>query len=195
MPFPTNDRDLILASLPPPPPQELPGNAVIRVGDGKTISLSEVASNSLVPTTSFLGAFSYAPGPDIGAGWKQNATYRNTRDNTVYILTGSPLQWEVYLEAGSSYTLTIESTNGTVFKAGEQGYTLLKARLFKNGAEVTESTPSAWFLWRRVSQVPSPHPYDDATWTASHQGFKVVEVDTGQVKNRATFSCDIVSPD
>lgn len=196
MPTPTNDRDLILASLPPPPPLELPGNAVIRVGDGKTISLSEVASNSLVPTTSFLGAFSYAPGPDIGAGWKQNATYRNTRDNTVYILTGDPLQWGVYLEAGENYTLTLESTNGTVFRVGSGSTTRIQARLFKNGAEVTEDTPATWFRWFRVSAVPRPYPYDDATWNSLHvSGYRSVDVSIDDVYARATFFCDVTSPD
>lgn len=192
---PTNDRDLILASLPPQPPQELPGNAIIRVGDGKTISLSEVASNSLVPTTSFLGAFSYAPGPDVGAGWKQNATYLNTRDNAIYILTGDPLQWSVYLDAASNYYMVVESTHGTVFKAGEESYTLLRARLFKNGAEVTDETPADWFHWFRVSAIPRPPPMDDATWNSLYRtGYKQVQVSSEDVFSRATFFCEITSP-
>lgn len=191
----TNDRDLLLAGLPPPPPIELPGNSVIRVGDGKTISLSELASNSLVPSVSFLGEFSYAPGPEIGSSWKQNATYRNSLDGRVYILTGEPLEWVVYLEASANYNLVIESSNGTVFRTGEGGYTILRARLFKNGAEVTDQTPASWFYWRRSSLFDQPPPYDDASWTTSHRGFKVVEVMLNQIVTRPSFFCDVISPD
>ena len=191
----TNDRDLILAGLPPPSPQELSGSAVIRVGDGKTVSLSELASNSLVPSVSFLGEFSYAPGPEIGSSWKQNATYRNTSDNSIYILTGDPLQWAVYLAASVNYTLAIESSNGTVFKAGEYGYTLLRARLFKNGAEVTDETPADWFRWGRSSPIPRPPPMDDATWNSLYRtGYKQVQITSDDVLSRATFFCEVTSP-
>lgn len=191
----TNDRDLLLAGLPPPSPQELPGSSVIRVGDGKTVSLSELASNSLIPSVSFFGGFDYPPGPEIGPDWRQNATYRNNLDGRVYILTGDPLEWVVYLEASANYSLVIESSNGTVFRAGEGGYTILRARLFKNGAEVTDQTPAAWFYWRRVSFFDQPPPYDDASWSVANRGFKAVEVTPNQVAARSSFFCDVVSPD
>lgn len=192
----TNDRDLLLAGLPPPSPQELPGSSVIRVGDGKTVSLSELASNSLVPSVSFLGEFSYPPGPEVGTGWRQNATYRNTSDGRVYILTGEPLEWMVYLEASANYSLVIESSNGTVFRVGSGSTTRIQARLFKNGAEVTEDTPATWFRWFRVSAVPRPYPYDDATWNSLHvSGYRSVDISIDDVYARATFFCDVMSPD
>lgn len=191
----TNDRDLLLAGLPPPPLQELSGSSVIRVGDGKTVSLSELASNSLVPSVSFLGEFSYPPGPEVGTGWRQNATYRDTSDGRVYILTGEPLEWMVYLEASANYTLSIESSNGTVFKAGEYSYTLLRARLFKNGAEVTDVTPADWFRWGRSSPIPRPPPMDDTTWNSLYRtGYKQVQITSDDVLSRATFFCEVTSP-
>jgi hypothetical protein len=70
----------------------------------------------------------------------------------------------------------------------------MRARLFRNGAEITDATPAAWFQWRRKSRNDQPPPNDDSTWDANHKGFKVIEVHVDQVNARATFFCDIVSP-
>lgn len=170
------------------------GGAYVNVG-GSNIQLSEIAVNSLTPSLNYVGEFATAPtSVTLGADWKQNAIYKNSTDGKSYVLTGSPLAWVVYLEDGRSFNLVIESTNGTIFRLGQGQSTLLKARVFKNGAEVTTETPDSWFKWRRVSVVPQSAPNDDASWNALYtSGYKEISVSVDQVFARATFFCDIIS--
>ncbi|MDR5655369.1 phage tail protein [Ruixingdingia sedimenti] len=158
---------------------------------GNTISLSSIAANSLTPSVNFVGEFAAPPTAEqLGELWRQNALYKNTVDGKSYILTGSPLAWMQYLSDGNAFYLTIESTNGTIFRPGQASTTLLKARLFKNGAEVTDETPAGWFRWRRISAVPA----DDPAWNAAYlSGFKQVDVNIDAVHSRATFFCDVIS--
>jgi predicted phage tail protein len=162
---------------------------------GNTISLSTIAANSLVPSLNFVGQFAVPPtSVTLGADWRQNAVYYNTVDGKSYVLTGTPLAWMQYLSDGNAWYLTIESSNGTVFRVGQSSTTLMSARLFKNGAEVTDVTPAAWFRWRRVSVVNPAPPNDDAAWNAARvSGYKSVTIDVDQVLSRATFFCDIIS--
>jgi hypothetical protein len=171
------------------------GNSAYLVVDGNNVNLSALAAAQLVPNLNFVGAFSSAPTQgQLGNKWLQNAVYRNTTDGYLYVLTGSPLGWVLYLEDGVSFVLTVESTNGTTFRVGQNTSTLLKGRLFKNGAEVTDVTPAGWFRWRRVSAIPQAAPNDDATWNASYQtGYKQVSISVDSVYARATFFCDIIS--
>jgi predicted phage tail protein len=171
------------------------GSAYVNI-DGNNVLISEMAAAALVPTLNFVGQFASAPTQaQLGAAWKQNAVYRNTTDSRNYVLTGSPLGWVIYLEDGQSFVLTIESTNGTVFRVGAASSTTLKARLFKNGAEVTDVTPEAWFRWRRVSAIPQSPPNDDAAWNALYvTGYRQVTINVDSVYARATFFCDVISP-
>lgn len=164
--------------------------------NGSNVLLSTVAANSLVPSIHYVGDYSTPPtSGTLGANWKQNAVYKNTTDGKSYVLTGTPLAWEVYLESGTNFSLTIESTNGTIFRNGGGSSTTLKAHLFKNGAEVTDVTPSGWFQWRRVSAIPQAAPNDDATWNALYSsGYKQVTITVDSVYARASFFCDIISP-
>jgi hypothetical protein len=163
--------------------------------NGNNVLLSTIAANSLVPSLNFVGPFSSPPTQQsLGANWKQNAVYKNTTDSKSYVLTGEPLAWQEYLADGQQFTLEIESSNGTAFKVGRAQSTLLTARVFKNGAEVTDATPASWFRWRRVSIIPQPPPNDDATWNASYTtGYKSVSINVDQVYARATFFCDLIS--
>lgn len=171
------------------------GNSAYLVVDGNNVNLSDLAAAQLVPNLNFVGAFASAPTQgQLGNKWLQNAVYRNTTDGYLYVLTGTPLGWVLYLQDGLSFVLTVESTNGTTFRVGQNTSTLLKGRLFKNGAEVTDVTPAGWFRWRRVSAIPQAAPNDDATWNAAYQtGYKQVSISVDSVYARATFFCDIIS--
>lgn len=157
-------------------------------------SALEQAMSGLVPSLNFVGSFNSAPTAlDLGAAWAQNASYKNTSDGNFYVLTGTPLSWIVYLGSGTVFYLNIESTNGTSFRVGTGIHTTLKARLFKNGAEVTDISPASWFRWRRVSIVAKPAPDDDATWNALYStGYKQVDVPVDDFNSNATFFCDII---
>ena len=96
---------------------------------------------------------------------------------------------------GQAYQVSIESSNGTEFRVGQALTTTLKARLFLNGVEITDSTPASWFKWRRVSRYPDPYPNDDDTWYYNYlSGYKEITVNIDEVDSQATFFCDIVSP-
>jgi len=167
----------------------------IRDDLGAVLPPSELL-NSLNPSLNFVGEFSSPPTQvSLGSDWKQNAVYKNSTNGKSYVLTGTPLAWQVYLEDGQLFQLTVESTNGTTFRVGQAVTTILKARLFKNGAEITDVTPTGWFRWRRVSAIPMGPPNDDATWNAAYAaGYRQVSVSVDDVAARATFFCDILSP-
>ena len=96
---------------------------------------------------------------------------------------------------GQAYQVSIESSNGTEFRVGENTSTLLKARLFLNGVEITDSTPASWFSWRRASIVNDSPPNDDASWNSLYTtGYKQVLIYVDTVDSKATFFCDIISP-
>lgn len=97
------------------------------------------------------------------------------------------------IEDGVSYDLKIESTNGTIFRPGQSFTTMLKARVFKNGIEVTDEISESRFRWRRMSLYPKPYPDDDATWnTAYTSGYKQIMVTVDDVDAKATFHCDLM---
>lgn len=105
-------------------------------------------------------------------------------------------EWSKFVgEDGEMYLLTIESTNGTVFRDGLNQQTTLIARLFKNGVDITASTPASQFAWRRVSMNPLPYPNDDATWNSTYiSGYKQITISVDDVDAKATFFCDITTP-
>ena len=163
--------------------------------NGNTVKLSTIAQNSLVPSLNYVGEFATAPSQaQLGDRWKQNAVYKNSTDMRSYVLTGSPLDWVIYLSDGVAFNVEIESSNGTVFRVGQSRTTMLKARLFKNGAEVTEQAPESWFSWRRISVIPRQPPNDDASWNAKYKtGYKQIQINVDDVQSQATFFVDIIN--
>jgi hypothetical protein len=105
-------------------------------------------------------------------------------------------EWSKFVgEDGEMYLLSIESTNGTIFRDGLNQQTTLIARLFKNGVDITAGTPASQFKWRRVSINPQPYPNDDATWNSAYQsGYKQITISVDDVDAKATFFCDITTP-
>lgn len=163
--------------------------------NGNNVKLTTLASNALTPSLHFVGEFAQPPvQAALGDQWRQNAVYKNTLDGHSYVLTGEPLGWQIYLSDGNSFTVAIESTNGTVFRVGQAKDTQLNARLFKNGAEITAEAPAHWFRWRRVSGIPMPAPQDDATFNAQYaQGYKSISINIDNIHARATFFVDVIN--
>lgn len=96
------------------------------------------------------------------------------------------------VEDGIKYTLTIESSNGTVFRVGQAKNTRLIARVFRNGVEVTDQISASKFKWTRTSLEPREPPFDDATWNSFYQaGYKQIQVMVDDVQSKATFHCEI----
>lgn len=92
-----------------------------------------------------------------------------------------------------AYDVRIESTNGTEFRVGQSSTSLLIARVFRNGSEVTDQIHESKFQWKRVSAIDPPYPNDDNSWNSAYQsGYKQVQISVDSVNSRATFHCYIV---
>jgi len=96
------------------------------------------------------------------------------------------------IEEPAEYNVQIESVNGTVFRVGQGRSTLLIAHVFRNGVEITDEIAAERFRWERVSIIPQPPPFDDASWNASYiSGYKQILVTVDDVYSKATFHCRI----
>ena len=91
-------------------------------------------------------------------------------------------------EDGSSFTVSIESSNGSVFRPG-QADTTLTCRVFCNTDEITPTLDAARFRWVRLSA----DPIDDGRWNTSSKaiGHKSVEIGSADCAGRTVFSCEI----
>jgi len=93
----------------------------------------------------------------------------------------------------SNFIVTLETTNGNIFKVGQTLNSTIIPHVFKNGMEVTADLPDAAFRWRRVSQIPQPYPNDDATWDSAHQtGYRTIDISASDVYARATYHFDLM---
>ena len=93
-------------------------------------------------------------------------------------------------KAAPNYTVTVESTNGDIFRIGQAISTMLKAHVFLNGQEVTDNVPDSQFQWRRVSYLSNP--VGDAAWNAAYStGYKQIDITIDSVDSIATFHCGI----
>ncbi len=110
----------------------------------------------------------------------EDATQKLDEENTVIV------------EDGVTYDLKIVSSNGTIFRVNEARTTMLIAKVFRNGLDVTSEIPDSKFRWKRVSVNPKPAPNDDASWNALYQtGYKQILVTVDDVDAKATFFCEL----
>lgn len=86
-----------------------------------------------------------------------------------------------------TYKVDIISTNGGVFKNGQISTTLI-ARVYKGKTDITDTIDESKFTWRRVSE----NSEEDAIWNANHVGLKQITVTHEDVRQKATFFCDIL---
>lgn len=87
---------------------------------------------------------------------------------------------------GSSYSVYVESDNGTVFRNGIIS-TILKAHIYENGVEITDEIPENNFRWTRVSRDTT----GDSFWNSlNHQG-RSIEINGDDVRSKAVFDCEI----
>jgi hypothetical protein len=91
---------------------------------------------------------------------------------------------------GKKYRIEIESTSGTIFRVGQARSTTLKAHVYENDTEITDTLNALQFKWRRVSEISDPS--GDIAWNAIYQsGYKQITITIDNVNKLATFSCDI----
>jgi hypothetical protein len=89
---------------------------------------------------------------------------------------------------GSSFTVTIESSNGSVFRLQDVA-TKLSCRVYVNTDEITGALEDWRFRWRRVSADTA----DDDRWSTSSKatGRKTVDITPEDCAGRTVFLCEI----
>ncbi len=89
---------------------------------------------------------------------------------------------------GKSFTLRVDSSNGSAFRIGRVS-TTLSCHVFLNLEEVTSSIDDWRFQWKRSSGNAS----SDSDWNASQKaiGHKTVDIDSSDCPGRTVFSCEV----
>lgn len=86
----------------------------------------------------------------------------------------------------SAYTVYVESKNGTVFHGGTVS-TVLRARVYRGGEEITELIPDEKFHWRRTSADGE----SDGCWNATPRYGREIEITDVDVWRKAVFDCEV----
>jgi hypothetical protein len=91
-------------------------------------------------------------------------------------------------EDGSSFTVSIHSSNGSVFRPG-QADTILTCHVYCNTTEITDGLDASRFQWKRLSA----DPVDDGRWNTSSKAIahKSVEIKSADCVGRTVFFCEI----
>lgn len=89
-------------------------------------------------------------------------------------------------DGSDSYSLYVESEQGTVFRNGTVS-TTLHARVFKGGTEVTERIAESCFLWTRTSR----NAESDALWNKTEHRGRTLEITDADVWHKAVFNCEV----
>jgi hypothetical protein len=89
---------------------------------------------------------------------------------------------------GSSYTVSIQSSNGSIFRPAQVD-TILTCHVYQNTTEITEDLDASRFRWKRLSADAA----DDTRWNTSSKaiGHKSVEIKNADCVGRTVFSCEI----
>ena len=91
------------------------------------------------------------------------------------------------IDGAIAYTVTIQSSNGNVFK-NRQINTVLKAIVMKGQEDVTNQLSNSAFIWTRASKNAEA----DIAWNQSHLGVgSQIEIGPADVDSQATFNCSI----
>ncbi len=92
------------------------------------------------------------------------------------------------IEEQKMYRLVISSSNGNIFKNNNISTTLY-ATVFSWDENITDTLDENQFIWTRVSDDAEA----DKLWNDAHfGGTKSIEIDSDDVKVRATFFCDLI---
>jgi hypothetical protein len=85
-----------------------------------------------------------------------------------------------------SYTVYVESKNGTIFRNGIVSTTLV-ARVYRGGEEITALIPEGNFVWRRTSKDTA----SDEIWNSANHYGKELEITEEDVWYKAVFDCEV----
>ena len=90
-------------------------------------------------------------------------------------------------DGSDGYSLYVESDAGTVFR-NLMTETILRARLYKAGAEVTEQVADERFRWTRTSDDAE----GDALWNATEHRGRRLRITGADVSRKAVFNCEVL---
>ncbi len=90
---------------------------------------------------------------------------------------------------GESFTVVIESDNGSSIRYSENFTVNLSARVYFNVDEVTDELEAYRFVWKRISQ----DTVGDVIWNrlSKTQGHKTIEIKNSDVYGRSVFVCEV----
>lgn len=86
----------------------------------------------------------------------------------------------------SAYTVYVESKNGTTFRNGIVS-TVLRARVYKGGEEITGHIPDSGFRWYRTSADSA----GDERWNATPHHGQEITITGEDVCRKAVFDCEV----
>lgn len=91
-------------------------------------------------------------------------------------------------DVGKSFTVVIESTNGSVFRMPNVSTTLL-CRVYVNGEEVTDAIDESAFRWTRKTDDAQ----SDESWNSSSKaiGHRTVDITPDDCHGRTVFDCSV----
>ena len=89
-------------------------------------------------------------------------------------------------DGSPSYTIYVESENGTTFRNGIIS-TVLRARVYRGGEEITPLIPDGNFRWIRTSRDTE----SDRIWNAAPHSGREIEITGGDVWRKAVFDCEV----
>lgn len=124
--------------------------------------------------------------PDFpGWGRREVLTLRYTAfcGETSYTATHTVLK---LTDGAGAYLVTIESENGTTFHNGTVS-TVLRARVYKGGEEITAQIPDSSFRWYRNSADSA----GDEQWNAAPHAGREIGITEKDVWNNAVFGCEV----
>lgn len=110
---------------------------------------------------------------------RYTATYRNEKISATHTF------FKLY-DGSPSYTVYVESENGTTFRNGIVS-TVLRARVYRGGEEITSLIPDGNFRWIRTSRDTE----SDRIWNAAPRYGREIEITGGDVWCKAFFDCEV----
>ena len=110
---------------------------------------------------------------------RYTATYRNEKISATHTF------FKLY-DGSPSYTVYVESENGTTFRNGIVS-TVLRARVYRGGEEITSLIPDGNFRWIRTSRDTE----SDRIWNAAPRYGREIEITGGDVWRKAVFDCEV----
>lgn len=102
---------------------------------------------------------------------------------TAYTATHTVLKLS---DGAGAYLVTIESDNGTTFHNGAVS-TVLHARVYKGGEEITDQIPDSSFRWYRTSTDSA----GDEQWNAAPHYGRELAITGEDVWHKAVFDCEV----